>query len=489
MSLLSGAHSKVFPGAPTGLVFPGDAGVPRGVNFPDRNDWAPRLGFAWDLYGDGKSSLRGGFGAYYDVLKGEDNLQFNGQPPFYSSAGLDFSQFEESSCLTSNCLAQPYAAFGAVDPFPSRAPTSSLDFKAAGFLPFGSSNSVFFVDPHLRTPYSFQYDLSYQHEIAHSTLLELAYVGSSSHKLTALQDRNPFVLGTKDRVLNLLPGNSTCTSNPATLCSFASLPEFVNGAAAHFNSLQASLRKQLSPGKWWGPTYFTLAYTYSHNIDNASGFRNRNSAIPAYDPNIFLAASDFDLRHRLIFSGGWNLPFGDMSPRLPKALTHGWSLFPIISWRSGFPIDIFANLPNAFSFTSVGPSGAGDAGLVRANLVGPLRMLDPRASGHFWFDPASFNSDFPNDDDVVANPALRTYGTLPRNFLRGPGRVNVNLALAKVTRLWTEGKLVEFRADFFNLFNHAEFSDPVTDMASPNFGQIVSTSAPRIIQISARFTF
>jgi hypothetical protein len=511
-SIIPGEQSHVFIHAPVGMVFPGDAGAPRGVNFPDTNDWAPRIGFAWDPQGNGKSSLRGAFGIFYDILKAEDNLQFNGQPPFYASAGFAFPPVSPN--LNVNDLAQPFESAGAINPFPSRRPPANLDFAATGYLPIGASSSVFVVDPRLRTPYTYQYHLTFQRELARATVFEGSYVGSSSHGLTALTDVNPFVLGTFDRVLNLTPGNQTCTVNNAYQCSFANLEEFRNVTTASYNGLLLSLQKQLSGDGTFGRSYFTFAYTYSHNIDNASGFQNRNNVVPYYQPDLFRSAADMDVRQRIVFSGGWELPFDKLKTSAPKRLTRGWNLFPIVSFRTGFPLDVLANLPSSFNFASPGPSGAGDSGLVRANLVAPIQIFDPRTvqtiagqSGHYWFNPTSFSNAqcppqvpgqnqpcsasstmFPNDSQAVSDPALRTYGTLPRNYLRGPGVFNINLALSKTTPI-SDRLQVETRADFFNLLNHAEFLNPDTNINSPTFGRILSTYDPRIIQLSLRFTF
>jgi hypothetical protein len=493
-SILPGEQSREFIHAPVGMVFPGDPGAPRGVNFPDENNWAPRIGFAWDPQGNGKTSLRGAFGVFYDILKAEDNLQFNGQPPFYASAGFSFPTFDPS--VNVNYMAEPFVAGGATNPFPSRRPPSNLDFAAAGYLPVGASNSVFVVDPHLRTPYTYQYHLSLQREVARGTVFEGSYVGSSSHGLTALTDINPFVLGTYNRVLNLTLGNQTCTVDTFYLCSFASLEEFKNATSANYNGLLLSLQKQLSGDGMFGRTYFTLAYTYAHNIDNASGFLNRNNVVPYYQPNLFRSAADMDIRQRIVFSGGWELPFDKLSNSLPGRLTQGWNLFPIVSWRTGFPLDVLANLPSSVNFASPGPSAAGDGNLVHANLVGPVQIFDPRtvqniagSSGHYWFNPTSFsNSGFPTDREAVSNPSLRTYGTLPRNYLRGPGVFNINLALSKTTQI-TDQVRVETRADFFNLLNRAEFMSPDTNISSPTFGRVLSTYDPRIIQLSLRLSF
>lgn len=533
-SIIPGLQSTRFTGAPVGMVFPGDRGAPRGVNFPDRTNWAPRLGFAWDPRGDGKTSIRGGFGMFYDILKAEDNLQFNGQPPFFASVGLTFPTFAGAGA--SPFLSDPFGPNSAnvPDPFPSRPPPSNLDFSAAGFLPINSGDSVFFDDPHLNTPITYQYNLSVQHELARSTALEVSYVGNISHGLTSLIDVNPFVLGTTDRVLNLGQGDSSCpdatgntSSNSNGTCSFGSAPEFKNVSNANYNSLQASLNRQVVDSRYLGRTYFTLAYTYAHGIDNASGFRQRNSNVPSYQPGLFRASSDQDIRQRITFSGGWDLPFDQMWGSGPRRLTKGWSLFPIVTWRTGLPFDVFATLGERFTYNAEGPSGAGDPGNVHANIVGPLNTLNPRTTqsfngntGKYYFNPNSLsnaqcgdtNDPFPctpgpgilpADSQVQADPALATYGTLPRNYLRGPGYANFDLAFSKTTGI-TERVKFEFRAEFFNLLNHANFTNPGiinngngsyaggAGGNNPNsslFGQITSTYDPRIIQLAGRISF
>jgi outer membrane receptor protein involved in Fe transport len=518
-------ESTVFPNAPAGLVFPGDANAPRGVNFPDKNNWAPRIGFAWDPKGDSKTSIRGGFGMFYDILKAEDNFQDNGQPPFFAAGFVNFSPLAANPTTDVPYLANPYTSTGAVNPFPSMPPDHNVNFFNAGLTPFGST-SIFLDDPHLKTPYIYQYSLSIERQIALNTSFEVSYLGSSSHGLTSLVDINPFIPGTTSRILNLLPGNSTCPvsdGNDSFNCTYSQLAEFKNIANASYNGFTASLTRQVTNARFIGRTYFILGYTFAHSIDDASGFRNNSSAVPTFDPQLYRASSDFDVKHRITFSGGWDLPFDNMWTSGPKRLTKGWSLYPIFSWRTGFPLTVFGTVDTSGGFTNPGVTGAGDLVSPHANLTGqPLTTFNPRGvqtltgdfgsnTGNFYFNPAAFTTAqvgsttdpcaapsptcFPSTAQVIADPSLLTYGTASRGLLRGPGRTNLDMSLAKNTAI-TEKLHLEIRVDVFNLFNHAEFADPVTNITSPEFGQIITTGNPRandplarVLQLAAKFTF
>jgi hypothetical protein len=499
LDLSQTSPSTVFPNAPTGLLFPGDPAAPKGANFPDRNDWAPRFGFAWSPGSNGKTSIRGGVGVFYDVLKGEDNLQFNGQAPFFGFAFLFFNPLSANPSAEVPYFTQPFPSAGTPNPFPSKPPPKNLDFGAAGFLPFGGGG-VFFVDRHLRTPYVYQYNLSLERGLAKNLLFEASYVGNSSHKLTSLVDANPFILGTTNRIFNTIPGNNSG--------SFSFLPEFRNVSNGAYSSLETSIQKQASGTGFLGQTSFILAYTYGHEIDNASGFRQRGSEVPFYNSRQFRTSGDFDLRHRISFSGTWDLPFDHAWASGPKRLTKGWTLAPIFVYRTGFPLEVFAGFSQSGSHS--GPSGAGDRDNVRANFAAGTTLANfptfdaknqqsisiggaPPTTGNFYFNPNSFDQTasggFPTDAQVRANLALATYGSSPRNFLRGPGKTNLNLALIKETSLAGERVKLTFRAEFFNIFNHTEFDNPDTGFTSGTFGQILSTADPRIIQLALKLNF
>jgi hypothetical protein len=557
-SIIPGDQSTRFPDAPLGLVFPGDPGAPRGANFPDKKNFAPRIGFAWSPGTSTKTSVRGGFGLFYDVLKGEDNLQFNGAPPFYSEPYVTFpclapsmipgpndttipcptlpvtgpqqqlqpgvqptvwTDCPASAGLPFNC--QPWANSTTplpANPFPSQPPSPLTAFNTTGsspFLPFGGGG-IYFVNPHLRTPYTYQYNLSVQHELARNLIAEVSYVGSSSKGLTSLEDINPFDLTTitgpnPARLLNESQ-NATITAYCASAggpsdCPFSSADEFSNVSFANFNSLEASLTKQNGENRYLGNTYFTLGYTYGHSLDNSSGFRNRDSQAPYYSPNQFYGSSDFDVKQRITFSGGWDLPFDRAFGSAPKRLVKGWSLYPILSWRTGFPLSISSALPASPS--DPGPSGAGDGYLANANFApgfSKITILNPRHmsscnnsntgltdTGNLYFNCAAFAA-IPD-----AYTAVNGYGTTGRDFFRGPGRTNLDMTLSKMTAI-TERVSAEIRMDAFNVFNHAEFANPDTNLYDGTFGQITSTTfgtsiinpplqTQRILQLAGRLTF
>jgi outer membrane receptor protein involved in Fe transport len=481
-SFIPGLQSQVFPNAPNGLVFPGDPGAPRGSNFPDKNNFGPRFGFAWDVFGNAKTSVRGGFGMFYDILKGEDNLQFNGQPPFFASADIFPSTYTGSGATG---LQDPFASAGAINPFPSKPPSKNLNWADAGYLPVGGG-SLYLVDPNLKTPYVFQYNLSIQQQLPSNTMLELGYVGYSAHGLTSLVDENPFPIGQTQRLFGP---------------NFSNLYEFQNISRANYNSLEVSLTRRFSSSRL-GSSFFTVAETFGHEIDNVSGFRQRNSVVPAYNHELFRGSGDTDVRSTFVASGGWDLPFEKLWQRGPKLLTRGWSLYPILTIRTGFPIDIFSQLNTTNS--DPGPSGAGDASLVRADLVGnTVPILAPNTAqtltnpnnsnstsyGNYWFNPASLsNARLTDLDNAGGTTSFYPYGTFPRNGLRGPGQTNFDLSISKHFII-REGMDLELRGDAFNVLNHTEFRNPDTTITDSTFGQISTTYDPRILQLALHLRF
>lgn len=234
--------------------------------------------------------------------------------------------------------------------------------------------------------------------------------------------------------------------------------------------------------------------------------------VPYYQPGIFRASSDFDVTNTLSFSGGWQLPFAEMWKSAPRRLTSGWGIYPIVSWRTGFPLNVNANYPSTGD-NDPGSSGAGDPGLTNALFGTGYTHATPEHLGFKntqYFNPATFTNaqytsllddpvngvpcsdqniahEFASRDCVLADPALRTYGG-PRNAFRGPGHTNVNVSLSKQTNI--HGNLnAQLRLDAFNVFNHTEFSQIDTGISDSTFGQAITTYDPRILQVAVDLSF
>jgi hypothetical protein len=491
--IVPGKQSQLFPNAPLGMLFPGDPGTPsKGISFPDRTNFAPRVGLAWDPTGKGKLSIRTGFGIFFDTLLAQDNQQQNGTVPFFSAVGLYYSSSAVPVNGPGTIMSNPFAAAGTTNPFPSKPLTRNTDFTQ--FFPIGLGSV--FINPHLTPPYTYQYNFTVQYQLARALALEIGYVGSSSYKLTAETDSNPFIIGTNTRILNAQPGLQHASPYTAMPLSYG------NYANANYNGMVASITKRSGELRGIGQLFFTSSLTWGHNLNDADGFGRNSMYVDPYNRHQFYASADSDIRLRFVTSGGWELPFDKAWSRGPKRLTTGWTLYPIFSGQTGLPYDVNAGL--AFNPSSPGPSGDGLASLltgvflVRPNWSGgSVQALDAHQTrtytvngtpltGSFFFNPTPmylpgcFSSSCPTP----------TFGTLQRNAVRGPGYWNMDLALGKEVQLFERAKLL-FRAEFFNIFNHTEWQLPVTStpITSPLFGQITSTYAPRIGQLALKVVF
>jgi len=515
----SGAAKAVFP---LGMVFPGDAGVPDGLTNNYLHAFAPRLGVAWSpnsssnlarkfTGGPGNSSIRLGWGMFYDsneeLLLGEN---FTAQPPFGGSTSLN-NTFFNTPFLGQNGSITPNPFHGFLDPRAG----SPVDF--ALFRPitlYGDFPQT------LRNQYSIHYHATFQRQLTRDTLVQVGYVGSQGHRLLASLDEN---YGNPQTCLDLnqIPGMSCGpfgadgaytipagaipagvtvhlpygsvpqvtgpNANPITLvglrkysspfcepttgagCPPDGVPVFGSIfaeppiASSSYNSLQALINKRWSHG-----LQFLAAYTFSQSMDNASSFENLVNPI---DPSRSRSLSLFDAPQRIVFSGNWQLP-GPQPANWSRYLLAGWGLSGIFTAQSGFPIRITSTsdreLMNSIDYESAG----------EPNQVAPLRRLNPQRSSNYYFDPASF----------VEAP-LGQIGNAPRAVCCGPGLMNVDMAIHRTIALH-EATRLEFRTEFFNVFNHTQFFNPdgnISDGAS--FGQVSRAQDPRLIQFAVKISF
>jgi len=284
-SIVPGRQSVKFPGAPLGFLVPGDPGAPRGWYYPDHTNFSPRIGIAWDPFGNGKTSIRGGGGLFFDTLNGWMSDWSTDEAPWAGGTDFTFLPSNVPTLPTDSAaaiLSNPYGTAGLVDPFPSQEPPpSNINFADAGFTPFlGSGNN--FVNIHLRTPYIYQYNLSIQRQVANGLMAEIGYAGSSSHKLLTWVDQNPYSLssvaqGNPMRILNQQLLSSNPNADPNT---FGFAPTFDGLNHANYNGLLASLTKRAQDVHYLGNVFFTASYTWSHNLDNGTGFNSTRGSPP-----------------------------------------------------------------------------------------------------------------------------------------------------------------------------------------------------------------
>ena len=421
----AGAQSTVFPDAPPSILYPGDPGTPnRALVFPDRNNFAPRFGFAWDIFGNSKLVMRGGAGIFYDIEDGALNIQFGGQPPFGGVANTNFTSTDFAG--TSNIIADPFTPVGLVNPFPFAAQGRTGEFLVPK-IPF-----AFVPDPYFRTPCSENFNYGFQYQLDRNTALEAEYVGSLGRKLVTVTDVNPPLPAVESAQLQngflnedcarALSGCINATSDPnTTLLAIGSLLTSKSAGSSASHELQVSVDHRYSPG-----LSFRGAYTLSKTTDVTSGFRARSSGYTdPFDPGLDHALADFDATHRFVFSGSWELPVGEFLKRrrIFRKAIEGWQANVITTFQSGQPFTIYSNNDNSLQGNF----------LDRPNLIGKITKIDPRRvstfaassancagespdangniSGNFYFDPMAFDCTF-NSDGHLAPGSIASFGDL-----------------------------------------------------------------------------
>jgi hypothetical protein len=517
-----GQQSTKFPGAPPGFLYPGDPGTPnRGLVYPDKNNFAPRFGFAWDVKGDAKFVVRGGIGIFYDIEDGALNLQFGGQPPFGYVANNDPLCFGQGG-NSNSCLAASGNGSFVSDPFQTLY-SDPYPFIAGGHLgqffnpalPF-----AFVTTPHFRTPYAENFNFGVQYQLSKDTMIEAVYVGSMSRKAIASTETNyPLLSILQQQYLTngYFGMNPECARALAACDSPLDPDGLVTGAGtiitdvsegtSSSNEFQLTVDKRLSHS-----LQFRLAYTNAKTIDVESGFRARSSSFSdPTNPALDRGLADFDAPQRLVFSPIWQVPW-DRPFRdnvFMRKVTEGWTVATIATFQSGNPYTIFSN----------NNSSELDNFLDRPNQIGPIHSFNPRtiqtftpngengsclpgqATGHFLIDPTNLDCNVgeplglapdPNLDSAAGAVPLFTHGNMRRNALRGPGINNFDFSIQKDFK-FTETKSLEFRGEFFNAFNHVQFFSPTlqdgTEAFDGLFGQVTTDRAPRIIQFALKLYF
>jgi hypothetical protein len=526
---------------PTGLVVPGDAGVPAALTSTYYKAFAPRLGLAYSpnfddntfmgkLFGkNGTTSIRAGWGLFYNPIEELVLAQFGAEPPFGGSSSLFDTFFNTPFVYQAGGTPAPNPFNGIITPTPGQGVDYSL-FRP--ILLYGE------FQPHLRSQYTTQYNLTVQRQLTKDMMLQLGYVGSEGHRLLASHDINPSTPQTCSDMITLynikqsnvtsfgsplqcgpfledtqwtvtvpngfpfhLPNgqvvNGTgqslqfvglrpysspgCDPNTGNGCPVDGIPMFSDVFAedtianSAYNAFEAMLEKRFSHG-----LQFQASYTFSKSLDDGSTFEE------TLNPFNFKASrglSLFNSKQRFVISYDWELPLGKRQGVM-GALTNDWAISGIIQFQSGFPIRLDTEddtelIASIFFLGTEAPS-----------LVAPFQKLNPRkiltntaqdiSSPGYFFDPGDF-----------ADPPTGQFNNgTPRSLCCGPGLQDWDFSVHKKIAL-TETKYFQFRAEFFNIFNHTNFYNPdghFSDGAT-GFGRITEAQDPRLVQFALKLYF
>ena len=437
-----GQQSTVIPGAPLGMLFPGDTGIPRGVMQTDRNDFGPRVGVAIDPFGNGKTAIRAGYGLYYAIGFANWNSNMQGQPFL-----LDVTLFGTPN------LVDPWAAQPGGTPFPYTLDRQNPTFS----LPVTAN----YMSENFRSPYIQQYSLSVEQELASNLALTVAYVGNTSRKLSVQRDINNPIFGPG------ATGGNINERRPYLPGVFAQIAHMESAANAHYDALQMTINRRFSRG-------FTVManYTWSKSIDEISADVTSATGVAMVDSNnrrLERAVSNFDTRH--IFNGTfvWELGQFERTGWL-RHVIGGWQANGIFRLQSGSPVNLTAGSDRNLDGNNND----------RPNLVGNPFLDTGRSRDELiesYYDRSAFEV-----------PALGAIGTAGRNLLYGPGSKEFTGSMFKRFPIHEQHE-IQFRAEFFNLPNWVNLGNPVSNINNQNAGRILSAGAPRVVQFALKYSF
>jgi len=427
---IPGHQSTTIPGAPPGLAFHGEPGVPSKLRNYDKDNFGPRVGLAWDVFGDGRASIRAGYGLYYSAST--LNAQSTSTPPY------QFQNFYFGAPLS-----DPWAANNGVALLPFRFDPANPIF----FFPV----SITSVDQNWHEPNFHQFNLTVQKQLGETYMIEVGYFGNLGRDLRTQVDINEPVF---------IPGQSTPSNVQSRRPIF---PEFYGQIARNINqdftdyhSMQIAVKKRFSSG-----LSFDASYVLSKSTDLGSGLPVSN-----YQWDLEHGRSSLDRRHRFIASFIVEPMWARNLSGVARYILDGWQASGILEFQSGAPLNITAGRDINLNGTNTD----------RPHLNGDPK-LDPNRSraevANRWFDTS-----------VFSQPATGEFGTAGRNILDGPGFKGLDLGLSRNFRF--HGQRLQFRGELFNAFNWVNLNAPNTNASAGNFGRILTAGSPRVIQLGLK---
>jgi hypothetical protein len=502
-TIIPGRQSVLYPGAPGGLVVPGDPGIPPTISPSKLVNPAPRIGLAYSpnydhgmlkkiFGGTGQSSIRASYGLFYTEFPGLSAGIMYAVPPFgynYLSPvePLFATPFTNASDGGHNINPYPLS-------FPPRnvsAKNPNTTFNFANVIPISADPFWYYRNS---VPYTEDYMLSIQRQITPSLLWTASYVGNQGHHLIAVVSANPgnpALCLSLSQASEVAPNTQTCGPYGEDGTYTTASGKVIQGtrvglgpnygedtaqktiANSNYNALETNLRYV---GK---SSNFLLSYTYSKSIDQGS---NIGEQLDPLNLAFTRAISAFDLRHNFVASYHYTLPFERLFHRSDR-LTQGWAISGTTRFSTGFPVTLFDDSDNSLLGTL--GNGANNYLLDTPNYNGgPLNINTNPRNGRPEFNTSAFSPE-----------ALGQLGNARRRFFYGPGFNNYDMTLSKSVRV-SESKSLDLRVEGFNVFNHAQFYASSTGVSAvdgeindPNFGKIVNAAAPRLVQLAAKFSF
>ncbi len=438
----SGPGFTTVPGVPlgnvpfylNGLVIAGQKGTPRGMVQNEYGSVGPRVGFAYDITGKGKTILRGGFGMFYERIQGNDVYNMGPNPPFGFSPNL-------TSVFLSN-------------------PNVSVLSGQTAAVPIYPASITALAYTDYKLPVSAQWNFGVQHQVTEGAVVSVEYVGNGDYHQRDEREINPVGLSDPNRAAIIAGSYIANLDRPYLGYSNIALGE--NAGNTHYNSLQVNFRVENQHG-----LTFQAAYTWAHSLGIApGGGGDFNTLSNPFNRYYDYGPTGLDRRQTLVLNYIYSLPFFRKATGLTGSLLGGWQLSGITLMETGLPLNPTLSYDNL---------GLGGNATDRPNIVSPVSYPSTVTQ---WFNTASF----------AAPPSL-AFGSAQEGAIRGPGRINFNLQMYKNFRLPREGSNLKFGAEFYNAFNHTQFHDVNTSYGSSAFGQVTDTYDPRVIELSLKLAF